>query len=104
MTDVLEHVDDDLELLRFYVGSAAEGLQVLISVPAFSAMWSGHDEFLGHKRRYTLKQVTDLAEHAGLRVVKARYFFGLLLPGVAAVRLWSRYRRRSRGGWRRRAR
>lgn len=45
MIDVLEHVADDCGLLRSYAERAAAGTLVLISVPAFRCLWSGHDVF-----------------------------------------------------------
>lgn len=78
--DVLEHVDDDLSLLREYVEAAPKGALVVISVPAFQSLWSGHDVFLEHKRRYRLKEVEDLAQEAGLRVEQSRYLFASVFP------------------------
>lgn len=92
MIDVLEHVPDDLQLLRSYTDRAPRGTHVLISVPAFQLLWSGHDEFLGHERRYNKTQVENLISAAGLEVVRARYFFGALFPAVAAMRLYDRFR------------
>jgi SAM-dependent methyltransferase len=51
LMDVLEHVDDDVGLLKYYITKVPCGSQFLISVPAFQFLWSGHDEFLGPKRR-----------------------------------------------------
>jgi hypothetical protein len=94
MIDVLEHVADDAGLLRSYARRAAPGTLVLISVPAFQCLWSGHDVFLGHERRYTRAQLEALVRGAGLEVVRARYFFAVLLPLVAALRLYDRWRLR----------
>lgn len=93
MMDVLEHVDDDVGLLRDYTDRMPRGGRVLITVPAFQFLWSGHDVFLEHRRRYTLPQVESVAERAGLRVAKSRYFFGLLFPAVALLRLADRLKR-----------
>jgi hypothetical protein len=90
MMDVLEHVDDDVALLRRYSDAMSDTTRVLITVPAFQALWSGHDVFLGHRRRYTLAQVEELVRRCGLRVQESGYFFGPILPVVAAVRLWHR--------------
>src|SRR5258708_1580191 len=87
MMDVLEHVDDDVGLLRHYAGLVAPGTRVLITVPAFQSLWSGHDLFLEHKRRYRLGQVVALARRAGLQPLRARYFFGLIFPLAVATRL-----------------
>ena len=53
LMDVLEHVDDDVGLLRAYAEPARPGTRFIVSVPAFSWLWSAHDEFLEHRRRYT---------------------------------------------------
>jgi trans-aconitate methyltransferase len=92
MMDVLEHVDDAVALLRRYTTSLARGGRVFITVPAFQWLWSGHDLFLEHKRRYTLRQLENLVETCGLEVVDGRYFFGLLFPLAAALRLRDRAR------------
>jgi len=88
--DVLEHVDDDLALLRSYGDRLPRGGHVLITVPAFQWLWSGHDVFLEHRRRYTLAEIEALVQRAGLQPLAGRYFFGLLFPAVAALRLADR--------------
>ena len=96
MMDVLEHVEDDLQLLRKYSESAPVGARFLITVPAFSFLWSGHDVFLGHQRRYTLKQTVSLVRNAGLDVEHGSYFFGLVFPIAAVVRILGSVRGRER--------
>jgi SAM-dependent methyltransferase len=86
LMDVLEHVDDDLGLLNEAVHNSAEKAYILITVPAFEFLFSAHDRFLEHKRRYTLRQVEDLVKSAGLEVISGCYFFGMLFPLVAALR------------------
>lgn len=92
--DVLEHVEDDVGLLRQYSATMPHGGSVLITVPAFQFLWSGHDVFLEHKRRYTLNQIEDVVARAGLKVVRSRYFFGFLFPIAAIVRLYAARRMR----------
>lgn len=96
MMDVLEHVDDDVGLLRQYSKGMPHGGQILITVPAFQFLWSGHDEFLEHRRRYTRRQIEDVVSRAGLTVVRSRYFFGLLFPLAAAIRLYAARRLRTK--------
>jgi hypothetical protein len=90
MMDVLEHVPDDAALLADYVAQVPAGARVMVTVPAFQALWSGHDVFLEHYRRYTLHQVERLLQNAGLQVELGCYFFAALLPLVAAARLGKR--------------
>ena len=90
MMDVLEHVDDDRGLLRHYVSLVPSWTWFLVSVPAFSFLWSGHDVFLEHKRRYRLPEIEEAMRSAGLKVMRGAYFFGLVFPLAAAVRLAQR--------------
>lgn len=90
MMDVLEHVDDDVGLLRKYTDRMPPGGLVLITVPAFQFLWSGHDVFLEHRRRYTLKGIESVVKAADLTIVRSRYFFGILFPFVSATRLHDR--------------
>lgn len=87
LMDVLEHVDNDVELLREYVEKVPKGTQFLISVPAFNFLWSNHDVFLEHRRRYTLNTLSRVVCNAGLREKTICYYFGLVFPLVATVRL-----------------
>ena len=90
MMDVLEHVDDDRGLLRHYAAKVPAGAHFLVTVPAFRFLWSGHDVFLEHKRRYRLPEIETALREAGLDVVKGAYYFGLVFPLAAAVRLAAR--------------
>lgn len=87
MIDVIEHVDDDVALMRDYAERSRPGTRFVISAPAFQFLWSSHDEFLDHKRRYTLSSLRNAVKAAGLAPVEARYFFGLLFPAAAAIRM-----------------
>jgi SAM-dependent methyltransferase len=90
MMDVLEHVDDDSGLVRHYATKVPSGAHFLVTVPAFRFLWSGHDVFLEHKRRYTLDEIEAAMRDAGLEVVKSAYYFGLIFPLAVAVRLVTR--------------
>jgi hypothetical protein len=92
LMDVIEHVDDDVGLVRMYAESALPGTRFVVSVPAFSWLWSPHDEFLEHRRRYTLTEALRVLSHAGLSPVAGFYFFAALFPAVVAQRMWRRLR------------
>jgi 2-polyprenyl-3-methyl-5-hydroxy-6-metoxy-1,4-benzoquinol methylase len=90
MMDVLEHVDDDRGLVRHYAAKVPSGAHFLVTVPAFRFLWSGHDVFLEHKRRYHLGEIEAAMREAGLSIVRGAYYFGLVFPLAAAVRLAAR--------------
>lgn len=91
--DVLEHIDDDTAFLREYVEKMPAGCHVLISVPAFMFLWSRHDVFLNHQRRYTRAQLEKVVRAAGLDIMDTRFFFGLIFPIAACMRIFSRMRK-----------
>ena len=64
----------------------------MITVPAYRWLWSGHDVALGHRRRYTKRELSRVVKRAGLSVVHASYFNTLLFPAVALTRGWKRLR------------
>jgi SAM-dependent methyltransferase len=87
LLDVLEHIDEDLATLRAVRTLLAPGGKALVTVPAYRWLWSEHDEFLHHKRRYTARELRGKAEAAGLAVDMLSYFNTLLFPLAAAARL-----------------
>jgi 2-polyprenyl-3-methyl-5-hydroxy-6-metoxy-1,4-benzoquinol methylase len=93
--DVLEHVVDDVALLREYTATARPGAYIFVTVPAFMSLWSAHDVYLEHERRYTLQQLTRQVELAGLEVLHGRYIFASIFPVAWLVR---RLRRTSPAG------
>lgn len=86
LMDVLEHVADPVGLLSEYVALAKPGATFFITVPAHQWLWSTHDVFLGHYRRYTRELLVETAVDAGLTVDRCGYFFLSIVPPVWAVR------------------
>lgn len=75
MLDVLEHIEDDRAALVRAHQIAAPGGVLLITVPAFSALWTHHDAVNHHHRRYRRSVLVPLVESVGFTVESARYFF-----------------------------
>lgn len=90
MMDVLEHVADDVALAAEYVERVPSGARFIVTVPAFRWLWSGHDVFLEHYRRYTLPQLEKALTAAGLRIEFGSYFYGAVLPAAVAFRMAKR--------------
>ena len=94
--DVLEHIDEDVATLRAVAGLLREGGQAVITVPAYRWLWSAHDEFLHHKRRYSAPELRDKIAAAGLRAAQVSYFNTLLFPLAVVVRAKDRLLQRER--------
>jgi hypothetical protein len=84
--DVLEHVEDDLALLKSYISRSTNDALFVISVPAFKSLWSNHDVFLEHFRRYRKKDLQILIQKAELVEVESSYIFGSIFPLVWLIR------------------
>jgi len=82
LMDVIEHVEDDEAFLKDLLSRDVVDRQtcVLVTVPAYESLFSAHDVFLRHFRRYTNRTLRRRLEHAGLRVIEGSYFFLSLLP------------------------
>jgi SAM-dependent methyltransferase len=80
--DVLEHVDEDYLLAGEIRRVLRPGGIALIAVPCDMALWSAHDEAVGHRRRYSREGLTSLIEKAGLGVDSIWSWNVLLRPVV----------------------
>ncbi len=87
MLDVLEHIDEDAAALEAIQKQLKPGGKLIITVPAYQFLWSGHDSALQHKRRYVKNRLTSLVSRSGLAVGYATYFNTILFPAVFLVRM-----------------
>lgn len=92
--DMVEHTADDRVTLRELRRVAKPGGRFLMTVPAYDALWSTHDVFNNHHRRYDRAMVRALAAETGWSIERLTYFNALLLPPAALVRLAQRRRHR----------
>ncbi|MFZ4696311.1 MAG: methyltransferase, partial [Verrucomicrobiia bacterium] len=64
---------------------------IFITVPAHGWLWSPHDIFLGHQRRYNLVGLrTLIARCGGLELHAIHYHYALLVFPVAVHRIMDR--------------
>lgn len=88
--DVIEHTPDDLATLTELRRVTRPGGWLLLTVPAYQALWSLHDEANHHFRRYSRAMVRDAAHGSGWTVARMSSFNSLLLAPAAAVRIAQR--------------
>jgi SAM-dependent methyltransferase len=86
MFDVLEHIDEASETLAALRERLAPGGRILVTVPAYQWMWSVHDEFVHHKRRYTSGVLREQARCGGLIAERISHFNMFLFPLAASMR------------------
>jgi SAM-dependent methyltransferase len=95
--DVIEHTPDDRATLAELLRVCAPGGWLLVTVPAYQALWSQHDEANHHYRRYARGTLQAAAVQAGWQVHRMTSFNSVLLPPAAAVRIAQRRRRSGNG-------
>jgi len=71
--NVLEHIDDDIGVLRDIGRTLRAHGTLLVYVPAFPVLFTSMDLRVGHLRRYTRRDLRDKVAAAGFDVIAAEY-------------------------------
>ena len=88
LLDVIEHIHDDHLFLKHLFNAAVitSDTNIIITVPAFYFLFSEHDVFLKHYRRYTVDSLQTVIGKAGfISIQRGYFFFSLLIPRVGTV-------------------
>jgi SAM-dependent methyltransferase len=83
--DVLEHIEEDYLAAAEITRILRPGGTALIAVPADMALWSAHDEAVGHVRRYTRETLTSVITKGGL-VIEDLWSWNVLLRPLVGLR------------------
>jgi 2-polyprenyl-3-methyl-5-hydroxy-6-metoxy-1,4-benzoquinol methylase len=77
LMDVLEHIEHPEILLRqiTQLKQVDRSTQFIITVPAFQKLFTEHDHFLGHFKRYRRSELTQLMKAEGFKTDFSGYFF-----------------------------
>lgn len=79
LMDILEHVSDENRFLELVSRALKNNGTIIITVPAFQALFSTHDIFLKHFRRYSHKSLVSLLRKHDLYIEEGFYFYTSLL-------------------------
>ncbi len=86
MMDVLEHIEDDYGILAEIKSKLGKNAYYFITVPAFQSVWSSHDVYLGHYRRYTIPMLQKLLESVDAKIKSRYYIYAAIFPAVWLLR------------------
>ncbi|RJR26594.1 class I SAM-dependent methyltransferase [candidate division WWE3 bacterium] len=87
--DVLEHIQDDLNVMQKVREMLNPDGLFFINVPAHKFLWSEHDEALEHKRRYHSVELKKKLIDSGFEIVSKSYFVSITSPGIILYRFWN---------------
>jgi hypothetical protein len=76
-----------VSFLKKINGLLIPGGVIYLTVPANRVLWSVEDDYAGHYRRYTLKNLTGKLESAGFKVEYSTYYFSLLVLPILLFRV-----------------
>lgn len=91
--DIFEHVQDHRRAIEEAFRALRPGGILVLSVPAFRALWGPHDVALHHFRRYRVGEVEEILRDAGFDVEVASYAVFFLFPLVLVSRVLEKFRR-----------
>jgi SAM-dependent methyltransferase len=85
-TDIIEHVEDDIEALSEIRRILKPEGKVILTVPAFQSLWGIQDVIGHHKRRYRMKPLLATIRAANLIPVQNYYFNYILFVPIWLAR------------------
>ncbi|MBI1969865.1 class I SAM-dependent methyltransferase [Candidatus Woesearchaeota archaeon] len=72
--DVLEHIENDRDVLKQMHALLKEHGRVIILVPTWKVLYGIRDKEMGHYRRYGKKELQNKLREAGFEIQKTRYW------------------------------
>lgn len=77
MFDVLEHIENDSEVLKKISDMLKNNGKLILTVPAHRWLWSRYD--YSHKRRYNLGRIRRIFKN-NFKILEAKHFFVSIVP------------------------
>jgi len=85
--DVLEHIEDDKSALRKVHEMLTPNGCIVVNVPAYQILFGKHDVALGHKRRYSNKELKTKLKESSFTIESMRHWNLLALPIAISIKL-----------------
>ena len=92
--DVIEHIDEEDEVLKEIYNSLKKGGSFIFSVPQHKFLWSIYDDLGFHKRRYTRKYLKQKLREHNFEITHLSSFNSLLLPLMYISRFLNKFKKK----------
>ena len=80
--DVIEHIDEDILVLKNLFRGLKSGGLIMITVPQHQWLWSSVDVHACHVRRYSSAELHEKIEQVGFNIIRTTSFVSFLLPAM----------------------
>jgi len=88
--DVLEHIEEDEQVLRQMYAALKPGGIMMLTVPQHAWLWSPVDEYACHVRRYSARELCVKVAGAGFEILRSTSFVSSLLPAMWVSRFFKK--------------
>ena len=75
LLDVIEHIEYPIQFINTILDNYKNIKTIIFTVPARQEIWSEHDVFNGHFRRYDLDMTNDLVDSIGFKIDENAYVY-----------------------------
>jgi SAM-dependent methyltransferase len=83
--DVIEHIKDDVAVLKEAYRVLKPGGHIVVTVPAFMWLWSHNDDINAHERRYNAADLKTKLQGVGFELKRVSYNNYFVFPMAAAL-------------------
>jgi SAM-dependent methyltransferase len=87
-SNVLEHIEDDLSILKELKKKLSPEGKIFLYLPAKMILWSKMDDVVGHYRRYEINDLKKKCEIAGLKIQSLHYADSIGFFASFAIKLF----------------
>jgi len=84
--DLLEHIKDDKKAVLEVLRLLKPGGHFVFTVPAYSFLFSAHDRYLEHFRRYNKKDLINLFGNLNFKKIELGNWFFFIFPAIFCYR------------------
>ena len=88
--NVLEHIEEDVEVLKSLNKALKPNGLIYIYVPAHNFLYTNFDKTVGHVRRYTRRELKQKLENTGYEIISANYCDSIGVFATLAYKLIDR--------------
>jgi SAM-dependent methyltransferase len=74
MLDVIEHIDNDIGFMQTALKYLKKSGYLVVGVPALQSLFSKYDAIVGHKRRYSIRDIDKIFKETNVELIRSQYW------------------------------